>query len=781
MKALAAPRTLARAASVQRLTDPAATSVVRRGQVTPALGGDPLLELRDRQVRARHYAQVIGPVRFVSNMKAETCAGCRLLVEERSPSGSWVESEDARFALLFDRYANARQQAPDLVRAHAYRYGVDGEMYQVMRDTERGVEWEIFPAHLITVDVPRKDWVTVRLVPGGRLSDKTAFEVPKSNVVWIMNPHEDSPMYPTAPILSAIDDLRLYQKAHKRLESKIENLLAMDGLVWFPGEALTAADDRDDDEDGAGDSLAAQDSPLKKLYYDAARLRMSEDVRDIAQLVPTLLHWDHEYGPPQTVQLGDALDPRLLDVMRAALEAYARAENVPADLVMGGGGAGDVNHWSAWLNEESNFRIAIKPLMDRITHLDLTDSWLRPMLALSGIDAAMYRVGYDPTPVIARPDQSAMSLQLNRAGLLSNDATLKACNFNPDEDAMSDEADREWLLKVLSGGAAPEEGAPPGGPMPAQPGTLEKLPPPTANGQAPAPPAVASAGARQGYSEDQERDELGRFGPGGSSTTHDEPTVEGDPPGSTPDNPITVTSASEALELIEAGQYVQMDPDTLSVALDEMARIGNEAKALGEKAPLYDLCKISVPDTNLFCGESVVATRLEMPQLSGVPTPGTPADALPKNDKGEADLVPALREALGREGVKITDESVPAAFLKASQNELNGAKVGGMALSMDAGTMPPGSILVSSDNYVIDGHHRWAASVAQDYREDQSLGELKMDIVRIDMPIQQILDYANAFTAEMGIPPAQASVRVAAILGEVLAEYAGIYADTHTR
>ena len=64
--------------------------------------------------------------------------------------------------------------------------------------------------------------------------------------------------------------------------------------------------------------------------------------------------------------------------------------------------------------------------------------------------------------------------------------------------------------------------------------------------------------------------------------------------------------------------------------------------------------------------------------------------------------------------------------------------------------MQENSIFVSSDGYVIDGHHRWAALVGIDAK-DGKLGGTPIKVRVINMPIKQVLTEANAFTSVMGI------------------------------
>jgi hypothetical protein len=103
-------------------------------------------------------------------------------------------------------------------------------------------------------------------------------------------------------------------------------------------------------------------------------------------------------------------------------------------------------------------------------------------------------------------------------------------------------------------------------------------------------------------------------------------------------------------------------------------------------------------------------------------TLGVPRAAMPQV-KGEhrGALVQFLR---GR-GIAHTQEEVPANSLLPSQAEYSPAKVE-RARGFDG---PPRSILVSSDSYVVDGHHQWLAS------EPGGL----IPVIRLDAPIQQLL------------------------------------------
>ena len=221
------------------------------------------------------------------------------------------------------------------------------------------------------------------------------------------------------------------------------------------------------------------------------------------------------------------------------------------------------------------------------------------------------------------------------------------------------------------------------------------------------------------------------------------------------DDPIDVRGDHDlAARLLAEGKHVRLNRvDEVGTLLDKLTDLVRRAEDAGEDAPMFDLCLVSVPKTNLFCAETKGIPRAQMPQLSGWPLPGSIAETtLPKNRRGGVNGIPAFLEELDHRDVKVTETDVRASWLKASQSQLNGAQVAKIAAGMRAGTYPDAPIFVTRDGYVIDGHHRWAAKVAID-TEDNRLGEVTMPVRVIDMEIGEALDFANEFSRRIGIQP----------------------------
>jgi hypothetical protein len=236
-------------------------------------------------------------------------------------------------------------------------------------------------------------------------------------------------------------------------------------------------------------------------------------------------------------------------------------------------------------------------------------------------------------------------------------------------------------------------------------------------------------------------------GTGGSHPTSGRTTGKG-----TKEKPLRTRDVDVAAKALAEGKYVQLDSKrTASTLLDDLSTKVQAARAAKKDPPNINLCLVSVPGTNLFCSETKGIPRIQMPQLSGTPTPGSKADGFPKDAEGGVNLGPAFVEHLRSKGIGVKRTKVDASVLKASQSELVGAKVAGIASAMEDGKIDPTAepIFVTRDDYVVDGHHRWAATVAVELKGRP--GKIAVNV--IDNDIIPVLAEAFKFAEDMGIPP----------------------------
>jgi hypothetical protein len=195
----------------------------------------------------------------------------------------------------------------------------------------------------------------------------------------------------------------------------------------------------------------------------------------------------------------------------------------------------------------------------------------------------------------------------------------------------------------------------------------------------------------------------------------------------------------------------------ISTVIDKLAELGKQAKEKGEQAPNFNLCQVSIPGTNLYCDGNIGIPREDMPQFKGTPEPGSPADKLPRDSSGEVDTEEFFKEMLNKKGIKVSEPvNVPPDRLKATQSELVGVKVAGMANVLEEPNHPAygkitAPIYVSNDGYVLDGHHRWAAIVA--YNAAHPDKQIPMAVRVVDEPIRPLVKRSNKFAEAIGIKP----------------------------
>lgn len=139
-----------------------------------------------------------------------------------------------------------------------------------------------------------------------------------------------------------------------------------------------------------------------------------------------------------------------------------------------------------------------------------------------------------------------------------------------------------------------------------------------------------------------------------------------------------------------------------------MAPVAKPATSAGSGANLGDGWTAFPPESG-----TLAVPRAQMPQI-------------------KAEHRGAMTNFMNARGVSHTTEEVPANSLRPTQAEFSPEKVK-KAAGFEGGDR---SILVSSDNYVLDGHHQWLAK-----RE----ADAPVKVIRLNAPIQQLIGLAHEF------------------------------------
>jgi len=96
-----------------------------------------------------------------------------------------------------------------------------------------------------------------------------------------------------------------------------------------------------------------------------------------------------------------------------------------------------------------------------------------------------------------------------------------------------------------------------------------------------------------------------------------------------------------------------------------------------------------------------------------------------------------FKDWIKSEGLSAKKESIAAKDLKPTQKDFNIKKVIEI-LNNDNSEKLKKTILVSKDNFILDGHHKWLAHFNIDENK-------KIDVLKIDLNVEDLLDKAKEF------------------------------------
>jgi hypothetical protein len=248
---------------------------------------------------------------------------------------------------------------------------------------------------------------------------------------------------------------------------------------------------------------------------------------------------------------------------------------------------------------------------------------------------------------------------------------------------------------------------------------------------------------QRAFDPSEPRDEAGKWTDGGGGDGDSSGGGAGEHPGPgysssayVKDGVIHTKSVYDAQRALHENRKVELDqPRKVSVLLQKLGEESKKLIAKGESAPIYNLCNVSVKGTNLFCADTKGIPRVQMPQLHG------------------EDQTKKFVKHLEKKGYEVEKDKVHASHLRPTQNELNGAMVGRIAHDLEKSGGEIKRLIVSKDDYILDGHHHWAAKIGVDAANNRLTDDMKVKVSRVNISITKLLKEAEEFTGGKGKKP----------------------------
>ena len=182
---------------------------------------------------------------------------------------------------------------------------------------------------------------------------------------------------------------------------------------------------------------------------------------------------------------------------------------------------------------------------------------------------------------------------------------------------------------------------------------------------------------------------------------------------------------SEVVDRTAEGLKSEIPAPLLAKVLESMADRTDD--------PNIALIKVDVPWVKLG-RESLGLTRNQAPQVP-------------------ATMKQKFLSDMEARGVKIYREELSASPLTPTQTEISGRAAGQIMRRMEAGQdrfaddFDAGAVIISADNYVIDGHHRWAGQVASEMAGSTS----RMRALRVGLNAKELIGVIRAWDVANGV------------------------------
>jgi hypothetical protein len=179
----------------------------------------------------------------------------------------------------------------------------------------------------------------------------------------------------------------------------------------------------------------------------------------------------------------------------------------------------------------------------------------------------------------------------------------------------------------------------------------------------------------------------------------------------------------DAIDKVIKGEVGKVVPADAEFLLDKMA----------DREDNPDLTNLEIVGTQLFTRDNLGIKRDQMPQV-------------PSGAKDE------FLDEMTKRGIKVKRDDVSPQKLHPIQAEISASKTGKILRDLNQNGHKKGDgarIVVSSDNYVIDGHHRWAASAFMSLND----GDEKIPVLRVDMTHMELIDVVKAWNKTLDIKP----------------------------
>ena len=395
---------------------------------------------RDWQTEGWRLYDIIPEHGFLARRIGESVAQARLYVTEVDDTGEETgEVQEDRIRRLAAVPLGTGSQRDDNLRLAGMDLAVGGECWIVGEGAAQSPEAAEGSWFVVTGAAFSREGDQVKVKrPKTRGGDKLTLVDGKDILIRCWRPHPNDTDQADSFTRSAIVPLREIELLTKREFAELDSRLTGAGIMFLP----EGIDFPREESDPAG--LAGFMAYLQRVA--AASMANQGDARSMVPIMATIPdHLMEHLDKLQPINFWSELSAEITPMKDKAIERVARSAEIPAEVLLG---IADSNHWTAWLISDEGIRW-IKGYLGLIADA-LTRGFLRRALESMGVaNPERFAFAFDTSTLAAKPNRLEDALRLREQFLISDEETMKAGAFSPEQMPTADERAVQIVLRLV--------------------------------------------------------------------------------------------------------------------------------------------------------------------------------------------------------------------------------------------------------------------------------------------------------------------------------------------
>lgn len=396
------------------------------------------------QEEAWGYHETLGEFRYAVDWESKRLSRVRLYAAKLEPGADEPVRAKAGTAVdLMTSMAGGVAGQATIMNGLATQLSVPGEGYVIVENVDGVEQWSVRSTDEVRVARGRYEVADENAVNGGTNWRPLAPDSLRPLRVW--RPNKRYHHIADSPARAARATMRELELVNRHIVAQYLSRLASAGVWLVPNEVTFPV----------REEFADAPDPFMAEWIEIA----SEAIRTpgtAAGVVPLPIKVPAEYVDKiKHLDFTLRIDEKIIEKRDSAIKRLASQLNVPAEALLG---ISDMNHWNAWISDETSLKVDVAPDAELICQA-FTTGYLQPRLRASEVDDwANWVVWYDMSELTLRPDRSDDAFQAYDRLEINGAALRRETGFD-EADKPSDDELKEQGLKVIiktlpSGGPA---------------------------------------------------------------------------------------------------------------------------------------------------------------------------------------------------------------------------------------------------------------------------------------------------------------------------------------